>query len=361
MAILHTLALLWCPRVNPLLVTNVVFGVGTSVWNHGVTSFTARVADRMMMWVGFFVDLHLVWTISHHPRWALCVATLISAGVLYWIAKVWILWSVNAKVTDLPKDLKFLCSVFFQSLLMAWEGYTSDGQEKIPPLMLFGPASALYSVIALWPTFNGPRILLHYRRPAPCSWEILDWVFFEGSTTSTIVAFGFFWVVTLPYSGVSLPGLHAFGAIVQFIVVGVDFYFTAPLFKSNHVFLVLMWPVSWVFIQYLWVISGHQPTNDLFNFHSPVAPIATLMLFLSTVVVFYALLWYSRRLQHRSDEVVRVAVSTSEMDSDESSSCLTPTNDHASTAPFELVIDNRLDRSTFDSKASDIVVMHKPR
>lgn len=47
------------------------------------------------------------------------------------------------------------------------------------------------------PTFNGPRILLHYRRPAPCSWEMLDWVFFEGSTTATVVAFVYFWCVWL--------------------------------------------------------------------------------------------------------------------------------------------------------------------
>ncbi|KAG7385976.1 hypothetical protein PHYBOEH_008807 [Phytophthora boehmeriae] len=106
MAILHTLALLWCPRVNPLLATNVVFGVGTSVWNHGATSLTARVADRAMMWIGFCVDLHLVWTISHHPSWALCAATLVGAAALYWIAKVWVLWTARAIVSDLPKDSK---------------------------------------------------------------------------------------------------------------------------------------------------------------------------------------------------------------------------------------------------------------
>lgn len=244
----------------------------------------------------------------------------------------------------------FMCSVFFQSLLLSWEGYTDDGQEKIPPLMLFGPASALYSVIALWvaavhlyqPTFNGPRILLHYRRPSACSWEILDWVFFEGSTTSTIVAFVFFWCVTVPYSNISMPGLHAFGAIVQLLVVGLDFFFTAPQFKANHVFLVLMWPVAWVFIQYLWVISGHQPSNDLLNFHTSAAPVVTALLFGSTVVVFYILLWISHRLQRRSDDAALAAAhNTSDMDSDESSSCLTPTAEHVSTAPFELVIDNR--------------------
>ncbi|KAL3669281.1 hypothetical protein V7S43_005661 [Phytophthora oleae] len=261
----------------------------------------------------------------------------------------------------------FVCSVFFQSLLLAWEGYYNNGREKVPPLMMFGPMSALYSVIAMWiaavhlyqPTFNGPRILLHYRRPSACSWEILDWVFFEGSTTSTVVAFAFFWVVTLPYSEITMPGLHAFGVIVQFVVVGVDFYFTAPLFKANHVFLVLMWPVFWIFIQYLWVISGHQPSNGLFNFHSTTSPVCTLMLFLSTAIVFYILLWYSRHLQRVSDKAAELAVDTGDMDSDESSGILTPTG---STAPFELVVEDSMDaRSLYESKSFSDIDLHKPR
>ncbi|OWZ22019.1 hypothetical protein PHMEG_0003335 [Phytophthora megakarya] len=250
--------------------------------------------------------------------------------------------------------------VFFQSLCLAWEGFFSDGREKTPPLMLFGPMSALYSVIAMWiaavhlyqPTFNGPRILLHYRRPSACSWEILDWVFFEGSTTTAFVSFVFFWVVTLPYSDIALPGLHVFGVVAHVTIVAVDFYFTAPLFKANHVFLVLMWPATWIFIQYLWVVSGHQPSNDLFNFHSPASPVATLMLFLGTVVVFYMLLWYSRHLQRASDKAAEAAVDTRGMDSDESSSILTPTRENPSSAPFELVIDSSVDhRSTLDSKS----------
>lgn len=45
---------------------------------------------------------------------------------------------------------RFICGVFFQCLCLAWEGNFSDGREKTPPLMLFGPMSALYSVIAMW-------------------------------------------------------------------------------------------------------------------------------------------------------------------------------------------------------------------
>ncbi|CEG46954.1 hypothetical protein F443_03611 [Plasmopara halstedii] len=242
----------------------------------------------------------------------------------------------------------FICSVFFQCLCLSWEGYFSDGREVTPPLLLYGSLSALSSVIAMWiaavhlyqPTFNGPRILLHYRRSSACSWEILDWVFFEGSTTSTVVSFVVFWVVTLPYSKVSLPALHAFGVVAHFIIVSVDFYFTAPLFKTNHVLLVLMWPVFWIFVQYLWVISGHQPTNDLFNFHSAASPVSTLMFFLATVVIFYTLLWYSRHLQRISDKAAETADKDS-LDLEEKLSILQPIrSDTPSITPFELVVEN---------------------
>ncbi|GMF37764.1 unnamed protein product [Phytophthora lilii] len=113
-----------------------------------------------------------------------------------------------------------------------------------------------------------------------------------------------------------------------------------------------MWPVFWIFIQYLWVISGHQPSNDLFNFHSTASPVATFMLFLGTVLVFYLLLWYSRHLQRPSDKAAEAAADTGGMDSDESSSCLTPTCENPSTAPFELVVESSVStRSPYDSKS----------
>ncbi|CAH0517216.1 unnamed protein product [Peronospora belbahrii] len=260
----------------------------------------------------------------------------------------------------------FIFCVFFQCLLLEWEGHFSDGREKIPPLMLFGPMSAMYSVIAMWiaavhlyqPTFNGPRILLHYRRPSTCSWEILDWVFFEGSTTSTVVAFIFFWMVTLPYSDIPSPGLHVLGNVAHVTIVGVDFYFTAPLFKANHVFLVLMWPVFWIFMQYLWVISGHQPSTDLFNFHSPASPVSTLMLFLGTVLVFFILLWYSKYLQYVSDKAAEATAGTGDIDSDENSSILTPVCEKSSNAPFGLVTDSSADNCLSYNVKSPIDVDH---
>jgi hypothetical protein len=166
--------------------------------------------------------------------------------------------------------------------------------------------------------------------------------------------------VTLPHSDITLPGLYAFGAIAHLVIVGVDFYFTAPLFKANHVFLVLMWPVFWIFIQYLWVISGHQPTNDLFNFHSAASPASTFTLFLGTGLVFYVLLWYSRHLQRVSDKAAEAAADTGGMDSDESSGIRTPTCEHPSSAPFELVMESSADiRPSYTSKSFSDANLHK--
>uniref|UniRef100_M4BBJ0 Uncharacterized protein n=1 Tax=Hyaloperonospora arabidopsidis (strain Emoy2) TaxID=559515 RepID=M4BBJ0_HYAAE len=204
------------------------------------------------------------------------------------------------------------------------------------------------------PTFNGPRILLHYRRPSACSWEILDWVFFEGSTTSAVVAFIFFWVVTLPYSHISLPGLHVLGNVLHLAIVGVDFYFTAPRFKANHVFLVLMWPVFWILTQFSWVISGHQPSDDLFNFHSMASPLSTLVLFVGTVLIFYLLAWYSRHLHRCSDRAGADASAGASggINSDKSSSVSTPYCDKPSTAPFDRIMDSHPDNSApYDRKS----------
>ncbi|KAI9916573.1 hypothetical protein PsorP6_018058 [Peronosclerospora sorghi] len=143
-------------------------------------------------------------------------------------------------------------------------------------------------------------------------------------------------LVTIPYSGTSLPGLCAFGNLAHLVIVSVDFYFTAPLFKANHVFLVLLWPVLWILIQFLWVVSGHEPSNDLFNFHSLSSPLATLVLLVGTAAIFYVLHWYSRYLHRVSGKGPKAAVNTGE-DAEERSSTFTPT------VPFELVVDTSVE------------------
>ena len=158
----------------------------------------------------------------------------------------------------------------------------------------------------------------------------------------------------MPYSHISLPGLHVLGNVLHLAIVGVDFYFTAPRFKANHVFLVLMWPVFWILTQFSWVISGHQPSDDLFNFHSTASPLSTLVLFVGTVLIFYLLAWYSRHLHRSSDRAGADASAGASggINSDKSSSVSTPYCDKPSTAPFDRIMDSHPDNSApYDRKS----------
>lgn len=86
-AVVHAAALWWFQAGNALLTATIVLGVATSLWNHGVTSSLAKIADRAMMWVGFCIDLHLVWSVPDVAAWATCFATLVASALLYFAAK----------------------------------------------------------------------------------------------------------------------------------------------------------------------------------------------------------------------------------------------------------------------------------
>lgn len=146
-------------------------------------------------------------------------------------------------------------------------------------------------------------------------------------------------IVTVPYSNIQLKGIHILSIVVLFIVVMVDFYFTAPMFRANHVFLALLWPAFWLFVQYLWVLGGHQPGNNLFNFHTASAIFSALLLLAGTVVAFFALRWYSARLQWLSDQGAKGGAASS-VASHERSGLATPSCEDDSPAQFELMVDS---------------------
>lgn len=45
---------------------------------------------------------------------------------------------------------RFVLSVFLPSIVLPWEGFTSTGTEKIPPILYLGPFTALFTVVSLW-------------------------------------------------------------------------------------------------------------------------------------------------------------------------------------------------------------------
>lgn len=61
--------------------------------------------------------------------------------------------------------------------------------------MLVSFCSQVSAVHLYQPTFTGPRFLSYHKKPYAYSWEMLDWIFYECSTTATLVTFASFWCV----------------------------------------------------------------------------------------------------------------------------------------------------------------------
>lgn len=157
-----------------------------------------------------------------------------------------------------------------------------------------------------------------------------------------------------------VSGIRVEAIIVQMAVVAVDFYHTAPQFKSNHVLLALLWPSTWLFIQLMWVVGGHQPTNRLFNFHTEAAPLSALSFYVCTVVSFFFLQWLARWLQQHHEKRARDAAVNDTQDLD-SSYIGSPTHENMRMTQFELMIESsshRLLRQMSSTSSATIAKSH---
>ena len=85
-----TIHLLWlvvhCPE-NILLILNICFGLLTSIWNHGTTSEIAKLCDRIMMIIGYGIDLWII--VFELPAFVgeVCAGFLFLAVASYFISK----------------------------------------------------------------------------------------------------------------------------------------------------------------------------------------------------------------------------------------------------------------------------------
>lgn len=71
------------------------------------------------------------------------------------------------------------------------------------------------------PTFTGPRFLSYHKKPYACSWEMLDWILYECSTTGTLVAFLSFWCVLVRILYL-LPRITSHGLSVVIVLFNQD-------------------------------------------------------------------------------------------------------------------------------------------
>jgi hypothetical protein len=87
MAVIHAIGFLWYRPSNTVLILTMLWGIGTSIWNHGTTCSVAKSADRMMMWIGFCANIFSIYGVHDYVvRW-LCLLSIYMAVLLYVAAK----------------------------------------------------------------------------------------------------------------------------------------------------------------------------------------------------------------------------------------------------------------------------------
>lgn len=255
------------------------------------------------------------------------IASTMGCGgrALEWLAK-WLnffdiktrhyaLMSYATKTLDLNQLFlwKFFCgsivltfSVVMPVMWMPWNEISINGRENPSPLLYFAVGTGLLSSLSMFvATFNLFRALdnsrfVVRRRIRALSWEMIDWVLYQVSTTSTIVAFIAFWLVQLPAASNGVHIMRIQATLVQFAAICADFYLTTPHFRSSHVFLTLLWPSVWFVIEFVWIACGHQPPSELINFHTWYSPVVAFSMLLLTMAVFFAMQKLARRLRSQT-------------------------------------------------------------
>jgi hypothetical protein len=186
---------------------------------------------------------------------------------------------------------------------MPWEGFTFDGREKPPPILHFPVLSGLLSSISMFiATFNlfnmmdNSRFVVR-RRIRACSWEMVDWVLYEVSTSAALVSFLSFWLIQFPTSSMQIHLIRVQGVMVHSLIVCIDFVFTTPYFLKSHVFLALLWPSFWLALQFVWIMADHQPTCEAVNFYTWSSPLFALAMLWITIAAFFLLKQLATRLR----------------------------------------------------------------
>lgn len=169
--------------------------------------------------------------------------------------------------------------------------------------------------------------------------------------------------ITMPTSDVDVSKLRSVGVIMHFMIVALDFRVTAPRYKSNHVWLALLWPSVWLFMQIMWIINGHQPSNELFNFHTVTAPWSAAAMFAGTFVAFFILRCFAgvlnRQAEERRDAAMQSAAASNsaqnerESNNEDMDNCFTPINGEERSVHddvrFELMAESMANLSTTSS------------
>ncbi len=71
---------------NLVLVSTILTGLLTSIANHGLTSNYAKWSDRLVMWIGIFVNMYLLLDVEYNTR-QLCYFLLSLTVTSYFLSK----------------------------------------------------------------------------------------------------------------------------------------------------------------------------------------------------------------------------------------------------------------------------------
>jgi len=80
--IIHLIFMFITSSKDIVLNLNIIFGISTSIINHGTTSDMAKYSDRIMMIIGVFIDIYLI---NNHLY--ICYYTLVLSVSSFFLSK----------------------------------------------------------------------------------------------------------------------------------------------------------------------------------------------------------------------------------------------------------------------------------
>ncbi len=85
---IHVFAHAFYRTDNILLTITIICGCCTSIWNHGSTSLSAKIIDRVAMYIGFASNMYTIHGLDDALTRYRCILTLISSASMYFISKI---------------------------------------------------------------------------------------------------------------------------------------------------------------------------------------------------------------------------------------------------------------------------------
>jgi hypothetical protein len=84
---IHAISYTFYRTDNILLTMTITLGCATSIWNHGTTSLSAKITDRVAMYIGFASNVYTIHGLDDSLTRYSCISILISSAFMYFSSK----------------------------------------------------------------------------------------------------------------------------------------------------------------------------------------------------------------------------------------------------------------------------------